>query len=647
MSLIPRKKIFGNPQKTACRVSPDGKWLSWLAPKDGVLNIWIAPIDDMDAAKAITNDQKRGIRFFMWAPNMTHVLYIQDAGGDENWHLFSVDIETHEEKDLTPYEKITAQFQALSWDFPNTALIGLNDRDQSWHDTYKIDLVTGERELVFLNDQNFGDFTYDRNFTLRFAEKPIEGEGGRQVYRYDDGKFEELFKISHDDDLTTSLLGFEHDNTSCYMLDSANRDKASLFKLDWSDGSKELIAEHERADINNIMVHPTSYQIEAYGANFLKQEWHPVGDAVAEDLTFLEESLPGEIGIGSRTKADDVWVVSASTAENPGVYYKYERATKTLTELFSIRPELEDVKLRPMQGHVIKSRDGLDMVSYLTLPTASSETGDTLEVKQAVPLILLVHGGPWARDSYGYNGAHQWLADRGYAVLSVNYRGSTGFGKSFINAANLEWAGKMHDDLLDAVEWAIEKGITDRDKVAIMGGSYGGYATLVGLTFTPDVFVCGVDIVGPSNLQTLIDTIPPYWQAFYENFAKRMGDPRTEEGRKLLQDRSPLNKVDQITKPLLIGQGANDPRVKQSESDQIVAAMTEKNIPVTYVLYPDEGHGFARPENSMSFYATTEAFLGTHLGGMIQPIETDFEGASLEVPAGADQVPGLQENLKG
>ncbi len=644
--LIPRKKIFGNPERTNTNISPDGKWLSWLAPRDGVLNIWLAPIDDLGSAQPITNDQKRGIRFFMWAPNATHVLYLQDEAGDEDWHLYSVNISSHEAKDLTPYEKITVQIEALSWDNPDIALVGINDRDASWHDIYKLNLITGERELDFLNDKNFSDLRYDRDFTLRFAQESIEGDGGNLLYRYENGNFEEFMKIGYDDVLTTHLLGFERHDLQCYMLDSEGHDKAGLSRLSWKTGSKERIASHPKADINSVIIHPTKYQVEAYSANYQKREWFPLDDIVADDIEFLQQSLEGEFSITSRTKADDIWIINNSSSKNPGVYYQYNRAEKGLERLFSTKSELDDVDLRPMQSHVIPSRDGLKMVSYLTLPTTSSSQGETLEVTQPAPLVLLVHGGPWARDGYGYNGQHQWLADRGYAVLSVNYRGSTGFGKGFINAADLEWAGKMHDDLLDAVEWAIDKGITTKDKVAIMGGSYGGYATLVGLTFTPETFVCGVDIVGPSNLQTLLDTIPPYWKAFFENLAKRVGDPRTEEGRQLLQDRSPLNRVDDIKRPLLIGQGANDPRVKQSESDQIVQAMQEKNIPVTYALYPDEGHGFARPENRMSFYAIAEAFLSAHLGGAFEPISDDFEGSSIQIPEGIEHVPGVSDKLQ-
>jgi len=293
----------------------------------------------------------------------------------------------------------------------------------------------------------------------------------------------------------------------------------------------------------------------------------------------------------------------------------------------------------------LRSRDGKTLVSYLTLPAHADADSDG-RADRPVPLVLLVHGGPWARDAYGYSSYDQWLANRGYAVLSVNFRGSTGFGKDFTNAGDGEWAAKMHDDLIDAVEWAVAEGVTTQDKVAIMGGSYGGYATLVGLTFTPDTFACGVDIVGPANLNTLLSTVPPYWASFYQQLVRRMGDPQTEEGKAWLTERSPLTRVDAIRKPLLIGQGANDPRVKQDESDQIVNAMTAKDIPVTYVLFPDEGHGFARPENNKAFNAVTEGFLAECLGGRAQPIGGDFARSSITVPTGADGVPGLAEALR-
>jgi dipeptidyl aminopeptidase/acylaminoacyl peptidase len=342
---------------------------------------------------------------------------------------------------------------------------------------------------------------------------------------------------------------------------------------------------------------------------------------------------------------DTKWTVAYVLDNGPVKYYLYERPARKARFLFTNRPELETLKLAHMHPVVIKSRDGLNLVSYLSLPLGS-DPNNYGRPASPLPLVLNVHGGPWARDSWGYDPYHQWLTNRGYAVLSVNFRGSTGFGKDFINAGDHEWAGKTQDDLVDAVQWAISERIADPQKVAIMGGSYGGYATLVGLTFTPDLFACGVDIVGPSSLLTLLESIPPYWKPILDMFAARVGDPRTEEGRKFLQERSPLPRVDQIRRPLLIGQGANDPRVKQAESDRIVAAMQEKKIPVTYVLFSDEGHGFARPENNMAFNAVTEAFLATQLGGRFEPIGKDFEGSTIQVPAGADQVPGVADSLK-
>jgi len=368
--------------------------------------------------------------------------------------------------------------------------------------------------------------------------------------------------------------------------------------------------------------------------------WKVLDKSIARDLEYLATVADGEVSVVDRSLDDDKWVVLYTLDVKQPSYYLYDRKQKKARFLFSFRPEAEDLPFSPMHPVVIKSRDGLDLVSYLTLPQGS-DPDDSGRPDAPVPLVLMVHGGPWARDAWGPNPYHQWLADRGYAVLAVNYRGSTGFGKAFLNAANLEWGAKMHDDLIDAVQWAIDEKIAPKDKIAIFGGSYGGYATLVGLTFTPETFACGVDIVGPSNLETMLASFPAYWLPQFAVIARRIGDPRTEEGKALLKARSPLHKASAIQRPLLIGQGANDPRVKQAESDQIVAAMKEKKIPVTYILYPDEGHGFARPENRMSFFAVSEAFLSDCLGGKYQPIGNAFEGSSIKVVEGAEQVPGL------
>jgi dipeptidyl aminopeptidase/acylaminoacyl peptidase len=375
-----------------------------------------------------------------------------------------------------------------------------------------------------------------------------------------------------------------------------------------------------------------------------KDEWRILDDAIRADMEYLESVEDGEVLVTSRTLDDKLWTVAYLLDDGPVKFYLYDRDKKDAKFLFTSRDDLANYEFVKMHTPIIKSRDGLNLVSYLSLPKGSDPDGDGIPDKP-LPLVLDVHGGPWARDGWGFNSSHQWLADRGYAVLSVNYRGSTGFGKNFVNAANGEWSRKMHDDLIDAVNWAVEQGIANRDKVCIMGGSYGGYATLVGLTFTPEVFACGVDIVGPSSLVTLLQNVPPYWIPFMPVMKVRLGDVDTEEGRAELLKMSPLPLVDKIVKPLLIGQGANDPRVTQLEADQIVHAMEAKKIPVTYVLYPDEGHGFSNEPNRMSFNAVTEAFLAEHLGGKYEPVGDDFEGSSIHVPVGAEGVPGIKEEL--
>jgi dipeptidyl aminopeptidase/acylaminoacyl peptidase len=431
-----------------------------------------------------------------------------------------------------------------------------------------------------------------------------------------------------------------------YMEDSRGRDTAALFAVDLATGKSTLLAEDAKADVQNLMTCPVTGKVQAAGFTYDRQTWKVLDASIQADLDALKAVDPGELTITARTLKDDLWTVAFLSDRGPSRYYLYDRAKKKATYLFTNKKDLEGLPLVPMHPVVIPSRDGLSLVSYLSLPRACDPTGSGKPARP-VPMVLDVHGGPWARDSWGYNSQHQWLANRGYAVLSVNFRGSTGFGKKFLVAANLEWARKMHDDLLDAVDWAVKQGIADKSKVAISGGSYGGYATLVGLTFTPEVFACGVDVVGPSSLLTLLQSVPPYWKPQLDMMRKRVGDLDTEEGKKLLIERSPLTHVQKIKRPLLIGQGANDPRVKQAEADQIVKAMQENKIPVTYVLYPDEGHGFARPPNRISFYAIQEAFLAPILGGRAEPIGDALKGSTTQVPAGAEHVPGLKEALTG
>lgn len=642
--MIPRQVLFGNPEKSMARISPDGAYLSYLAPVEGVLNVWIATVDDPDSARPITRDEERGIRYYDWTYDGQHILYYQDAKGDEDWHVYATNIATGETRDLTPFEKVNSQILSINEKTPDEILIGINNRNPQLHDVYRIELSTGERTLVEENP-GFVSYLFDNDDRTRFA-MTFSPTGGQEILQRDESnQWQPFLEVPNTDALTTYLTGFDKSNQVLYMIDSRKRNTAALFTLDLASGKQALVAEDGRADVGRMLVHPTEKHAQAVSFIYDRNHWHVLDPAIQEDMDYLHSVENGELSITSRTLDDRLWTAAYILDNGPVKYYLYDRTKKQATYLFSNRTDLDEYQLARMHSLTIKSRDEWNLVSYLTLPPGSTPDGDA-RPNNPVPLVLLVHGGPWGRDFWGYDPQHQWLSNRGYAVLSVNFRGSTGFGKEFTNAGNGEWAGKMHDDLIDAVNWAVREKITQRDQMAIMGGSYGGYATLVGLTFTPETFACGVDIVGPSNLVTLLQNVPPYWVPILPMMKDRVGDWTTEEGQKSLLAKSPLARVDQIQRPLLIGQGANDPRVKQVESDQIVEAMKQKNIPVTYVLYPDEGHGFARPENRLSFYAVAEAFLSEHLGGQFEPVGEDFQGSKIRVPEGADQVPGLQAALE-
>ncbi|TDI47183.1 MAG: S9 family peptidase [Acidobacteria bacterium] len=642
--LIARADLFGTPDRAGVQISPDGKHLSYLAALDDVdvLNIWIAPTDALDRARPITHADSRPIRRYFWAYDNKHIVYLQDKAGDENWRAYSIDITTGEEIDLTPMDGIQAQIQAVSERVPGEILLGINDRDARLHDIYRIDLTTGERTLVVENPGYVG-FLADADYNVRLGMRMTDS-GGMEIMAYQAGQWELFSEIPQEDSLTTQPIGFDESGDTLYMLDSRGRNTSALMAVNLETRDAEVIYANDRADVSQAMIHPTKRTVQAVASTVERLEWKILDESIQADLDYLATVADGEIEVTNRTLDDTRWIVGYELSDQPYSYYLYDREAKHATYLFGNRAALEDKTLAKMHSLTLKSRDGMDLISYLTLPVETDADGDG-RPKEPIPMVLFVHGGPWGRDNYGYSSFHQWGANRGYAVLSVNFRGSTGLGKAFTNAGDMEWSGKMHDDLIDAVDWAIAEGIAIEDRIAIMGGSYGGYATLVGLTFTPDKFACGVDIVGPSNLITLLDSIPPYWEPMKKLFTSRVGDPDTEEGHTILVNASPLTHVDKITKPLLIGQGANDPRVKQAESDQIVDAMNAKNIPVTYVLYPDEGHGFARPENMLSFVSVAETFLGDCLGGRVEPFGTDLEGSSITVPSGIEHIRGLDAAL--
>jgi dipeptidyl aminopeptidase/acylaminoacyl peptidase len=633
-SLIPRRTLFDNPTFFGPKISPDGRWISWLAPVDDVLNVWMAPASDIKAAEPVTRTKGRPINWQDWSADGRFLMFLNDETGDENHHLFVVNPVTHAMRDLTPLANISTQLSLWSLDAPGEVAVKINDRDARWHDLYRIDLATGQRTLIWENTDEFLDIRLDWQLRPRHARSNAP-DGGSKLWRIEGTTLRPWRDVPYEDMLTTWAGIFNRSNERVLLLTSIGRETAAYCWHDWNSGQETIIAEHPKADCSHLVLHPTTYEVDAVGVTTGRQEWVHVAPGIAAEFALLKTRLAGfEFGVESQTDDNRRWIVVAHKAEQPATYFLLDRDRQSLTELFRARPALLPYRLAPMHTIQTKSRDGLDVVSYLTLP--ADIEGD--RPPGPLPMVLAVHGGPWFRDSYGYRGDHQWLADRGYAVLSVNYRGSTGFGKTFVAASEKQHAARMHDDLIDMVEWATSEGIAQRDKVAIFGGSYGGLAAFIGATFTPGVFCCSVPVVGITNLQTLLESMPPYWAGFAEFMYRSYGDPRTPEGRALLAERSPIHKVDRITKPMLIFHGANDVRCKIAESDTIVAAMQARGIPVTYVVYPDEGHGFHKPPNRLSYIAIAEAFFARHLGGACEPVGRDFEGSSHEVRAGAEML---------
>lgn len=606
--IIPREVLFGNPAKASPQISPDGTKIAYLAPDAGVLNIWVGSVSKEDY-RPVTQDRDRGIRVYFWAHDGKHIIYLQDVGGDENWHLFGVDLATGSEADLTPFEGVQVQVVHRDKHHPDDLIIAMNKEDVTVHDAYRLDLTSGELTLAAKNPGNVTGWVVDADLAVRGAMAATDDGGFDLLVRdtmADDWRT--LVSWNADDALTSGPVGFTRSGTSMYLLDSRAVNAAPLVRIDIVSGDVEVLAWDEQFDVGDVLVHPDTYEVQMVSFVRSRVEHHVLDPSIEEDVEAIKRLNPGDFAIYSRTHNDSTWLIGFNEDSKPFSYYVFDRRTRSGKFLFYARPELADYTLARMEPISLQSRDGYTIHGYLHLPVGSA--------RKSLPTVLLVHGGPWHRDVWGYDPEGQWLANRGYAVLQVNFRGSTGFGKEFLNAGDREWGGKMHDDLVDAVRSIIGQGIADPNRIGVYGGSYGGYAALVGATFTPDLFACAVDIVGPSNLLTFIETIPPYWSAYKAMLHKRVGDPATEE--EFLRSRSPLFHADNIKIPILIAQGANDPRVKQSESEQIVVVMEQKGIDHNYMLFPDEGHGFAKPENRFKFYAAAERFLALHLGGRVE-----------------------------
>ena len=559
-------------------------------------------------------------------PNNEQILFFQDEGGDENYHIYSIDIKSRKIIDLTPIDDIKAQIIQRSAHYPDEIVVAINDRDPTYYDLWLINTRTGERRLIFENTEAFGELFVDNDYQLRMAKKS-DGEGGYNIFIRDlENESWSLFcHFAKEDSLGSNVLGFSADNQYVYYLDSTDSNTIALYSSDLISLQKEKIFSDDKCDVLEVVFDPKIKKPRLAISEFLRFQWDVLDPKILKDFEYLQAFSEGVLCDFEASLDDQKWVVGYCYDDKLTKYYLYDRNNKDISFLFSANDELDNLPLTKMQAFVITSRDGLPLVSYLSLPRQGP--------KKNIPMVLWVHGGPWARDSWGYNVIHQWLNNRGYAVLSVNFRGSVGMGKDFVNAANRQWSKKMQDDLIDAVNWSIDNGIADPKKIAIGGASYGGYATLVGLTSTPELFACGVDLVGVSDLTTLIDGLPLWFKDEQDEVAYRIGDDE-----EFLRSISPLYKVDKICKPLLIAQGKNDVRAREQHSLKIVEAMKKNNQPVIYVLFPDEGHCFVKRENDLAFYAIMEAFLAKELGGRCEEIGDDIKNSFAIIVEGEDLI---------
>jgi len=633
--------LFGDPARHSGQLSPRGDRVAFLAPRDGVQNLWVLAVDAMDQARPVTDDRSRGIRHFWWAQDNATLLYLQDEQGDENWRLYAVDISRGIPRALTP-AGVRTEVLGISATDPSGVVVTLNQRDRAWPDVYRINIESGERTLLQRNTsvRGFSRFVVDRENRVRLGVRPLPDGGAEIAALQETGRWTPLFTAPFEDALSSAPIAFEADGRTFLMLDSTGRDRTALMRVDAATGVKTLVGESERADVVDLWLDPATGAPEAFATEYLTREWRALDPDAQADLDYLDRQLSGSFTVSSRNNDDTRWIVleeSPTIAPRSYLYDRADRNGRRLTQLFRHRPALDQANLQPMTPVEIEARDGLTLVSYLTLPIGSDANGDG-RPDAHVPLVIVPHDGPWARDSYGFNPMHQWLANRGYAVLSVNYRGSVGFGKAFLNAGNGEWGGRMQDDLLDALRWAIESGIAEQDRVAIVGSGFGGFATLSMLEAAGEQFRCGASFGGPSNLFALLDgAAPSQRDALYQ----RIADARVSEGRQVLRDHSPLFRAGQIRGPLLLALGIHDDATTRGEADQIAQAIRARGGALTYLVFPDEGRELVRPQNRLSYLAVLEHFLGDCLGGRIEPVGAAFEGASIHVYDGAVNVPGL------
>ncbi|HEX8198642.1 MAG TPA: S9 family peptidase [Pyrinomonadaceae bacterium] len=630
--LIDREIFFDNPEIAGAQISPDGKFIAFRKPLKGTMNIWVKRADEpFDKARPLTNRTDRPISNYFWSEDGKYILFVQDKGGDENFNVYAVNpaespasgSEVPAARNLTEAKNVRAFIYGVPETDPDVIYVGINERDKAWHDVYKVKISTGERTLVMENKDRLQGVIFDNADKMRLAMR-VPQSGDTEILLLDGEKPRVIYTCSVFE--SCSPVRFHKDNKRVYLTtNKGNPDLAQLVLLDVATGKEELVETDpmKRVDFGGAAFSDVTDEIVATTYNDERVRYYFKNKDFEDAYKFIQGKLPNrDINFVSSTKDENLWLVAANSDVEPGEVYLFDRRNKKLTLQYKAREKLPREALSPMKAVRYKSSDGMEIPAFLTLPKGVAAKN--------LPAVIVPHGGPWARDFWGYNSQAQFLANRGYAVLQPNFRASTGYGKKFLNAGNNEWGQKMQDDLTYGVRYLVEQGIADPKRVGIMGGSYGGYAALAGVTFTPDLFAAAVAIVAPSNLRTLLETIPPYWEAGRTIFYKRMGDPNTPEGKAQIERQSPLSHVAKIKTPLLVVQGANDPRVNKRESDQIVIALRERGFPVEYMVAPDEGHGFARPVNNMAMIAKTEKFLAKYLGGRFQESMTPEVAKRLE-----------------
>jgi dipeptidyl aminopeptidase/acylaminoacyl peptidase len=642
---IARADLFGEAVRFGAQLAPRGDRVAFLAPRDGVTNLFVLSVGAIDEARPVTDDRGRGVRSFAWAPDSATLLYLLDEQGDGNTRLYAVSAEGGEPRALTP-AGARAEILGLSAADAGGVMITLNARDANWPDVVRVELATGDRTVVQRNSntarvRGFSRFVLDRDNRLRLGLKTL-ADGSVEMFARDAAnRWYSLLTIPFEDAMTSQPLAFDADGRTFTMLDSTGRDRAALVRVDAYSAAKTVLGESARADVADVWLDPATNAPEAFAANYLRAEWRALDPDAQADVDFLDRQLTGDFTVVSRSADDARWIVveeAPTISARSYLYDRADRANRRLTLMFRHRPGLETAPLQSMTPVEIEARDGLTLVSYLTLPIGSDANSDG-RPEAPTPLVVVPHAGPWARDAYGFNAMHQWLANRGYAVLSVNFRGSTGFGEAFLNAGNREWGGRMQEDLLDAVAWAVSSGIAQADRIALVGSGFGGYAAVAGLAFTPEQFRCAAAYGAPGNLLSVVEAAPP---PLRDAWYLRVGDARTTEGRQLLRERSTLQRAGQITRPLFLALGARDTGATRAEFDAIAQSLRGRRIGLTSIMFQSEGAELVRPQDRLAYYAVLEQFLGDCLGGRIEPVGAAFEGAEMVAYDGAASVPGLQ-----